>query len=111
MELQTFKEVVTKLGKEMGHVNTFAVCTNILPPAVSRLAYDRQCRVEEWRNRTDDIMYVNDYIRDLNGEGENACYTRHAPQMHCYGLRRVPENYLNQNYDTYVGSLNQHRLA
>ena len=110
-ELKTFKDIVIRTGKEMGHENTFAVCTNILPPAVSRLAYDRQCRLEDWRNRTVDIMFVNDFIRDLNREGEYACYTRHAPQMHCYGLRRVPENHLLQNYDTYVGSLNQHRLA
>ena len=95
----------------MGHKNTFAVSTFILPPAVSRLAYDEPCLKPGWRNRTLDIMSVNDYIIEMNGTGEEACYTRHVPQLHCYGLKKVIENESNEAIrrgDIYIGSINMY---
>ena len=113
-ELQTFKELVKRVGWNSGHENTFAVTTMIFPPAVTRLAYDEPCMKPGWVNRVMDIIKINDYIIRLNESGEDSCYTRHVPRLHCYGLKKVIESESNEairSSDVYISSMNMHRRA
>ena len=67
-----------------------------------------------WTNRVLDIINLNDYIMRLNESDEDACYTRHVPHLHCYGLKRVIEGEHNEairSSDIYISSLNMHRRA
>ena len=112
--IKSFKEMVIRMGTAQGHVNTFAVVTLYYPPILSRLAFDWMHGNKRFWNRTMDILHINTFIQDLNSNDENAHYTRHAPLLHLYGIRKIETKYQAleiKNYDEVLGGYNQHRSS
>ena len=75
-------------GQNLGTCQHLYSLHHDLPPPVARLAYNWRSRKEGFIDRTLDILWLNDFIMDLNTSNNEACSPRHEPQLHLYGLKQ-----------------------
>ena len=106
-EITAFKKYVEQMEQDDC---TFAMCTLPLPPKLSRLRFDPLHPPPSFIDRTQDILDINDFIKETNNTGKHAQYTRRAPTLHTYGVTR--DLYMEKRYwqkGPTMGHLNKHR--
>ena len=110
-EMETFKNMVVRMGEDKGWRNTFGVCDMFYPPKLTRFAFDPIHGDSHFWNRAWDIRFINDNIRTLNNEGPESIYTRHTPTLHHIGIKKLkelPEREWMRNYPVAIDSYNKH---